>query len=129
MKLDSLKKLYIKELRELHSAEMQLVEALGRFGNDASFDELKQSFEDHLGQTREHVERLEEIFLRLGEKPGSKTCKGMKALIDEGRSMLEEDGEEAVIDAGLIAVAQKIEHYEIAAYGTLRTFANLLGEE
>jgi ferritin-like metal-binding protein YciE len=129
MKLDSLKKLYLHELRDLYSAENQLLKALPRMATGASSDELKQSFEDHLEQTKEHVERLEEIFHRLGEKPAGGTCKGMKGLVEESVEMLEENGEAAVIDAGLIGAAQRVEHYEIAAYGTARTFANLLGEE
>jgi ferritin-like metal-binding protein YciE len=129
MKLDSLKKLYVEELRDLYSAENQLIKALPKMAKGASSAELKQAFEDHLEQTREHVERLDEIFSRLDEKPTGKTCKAMKGLIEEGAEMLEEDGEESVIDAGLIGAAQRVEHYEIAAYGTVRTFANLLGEE
>ncbi len=129
MKLDSLQKLYIEELRDLYNAENQLVKALPKMAKGASHQELKQAFEDHLDQTKEHVERLEEIFKRLDEKPTGKTCKGMKGLIEEGAEMLEEDGDEAVLDAALIGAAQRVEHYEIAAYGTVRTFANMLGEE
>lgn len=129
MKLDTLKKLYVDELRDLYSAENQLIKALPKMAKGASSAELKQAFEDHLEQTKEHVERLDEIFSRLDEKPTGKTCKAMKGLIEEGSEMLEEDGEESVIDAGLIGAAQRVEHYEIAAYGTVRTFANLLGEE
>ena len=129
MKLDSIKKLYIEELRHLYSAENQLVKALPKMAKGASSDELKQAFEDHLEQTKEHVERLEEIFERLSEEPTGRTCKGMQGLIEEGAEMLREKGEEAVIDAGLIGAAQRVEHYEIAAYGTVRTFADLLGEE
>jgi ferritin-like metal-binding protein YciE len=129
MKLDTLKKLYVEELRDLYDAENQLIKALPKMAKGASSDELKQAFEDHLEQTKEHIERLEEIFQRLGEKPTGKTCKAMKGLIEEGSEMLEEEGEESVIDAGLIGAAQRVEHYEMAAYGTVRTFANLLGEE
>ena len=129
MKLDSLQKLYVEELRDLYSAENQLVKALPKMAKGASSPELKQAFEDHLEQTREHVERLEEIFEKLDERPTGKTCKGMKGLIEEGSEMLEEDGDESVIDAGLIGAAQRVEHYEIAAYGTVRTFANMLGED
>jgi ferritin-like metal-binding protein YciE len=129
MKLDTLKKLYVEELRDLYSAENQLIKALPKMAKGASSAELKQAFEDHLEQTKEHVERLDEIFDRLGEKPAGKTCKAMKGLIEEGSEMLEQDGEASVIDAGLIGAAQRVEHYEIAAYGTVRTFANLLGEE
>ena len=119
MKLDSLKKLYVEELRDLYSAENQLIKALPKMAKGASSAELKQAFEDHLEQTKEHVERLDEIFSRLDEKPTGKTCKAMKGLIEEGSEMLEEDGEESVIDAGLIGAAQRVEHYEIAAYGTV----------
>ena len=129
MKLDSLKKLYLEELRDLYSAETQLVNALPKMVKGASSAELKQAFGNHLEQTEEHVERLNKIFGRLDEKPTGKTCKAMKGLIEEGSELLEEEGEESVIDAGLIGAAQRIEHYEIASYGTVRTFADLLGEE
>jgi ferritin-like metal-binding protein YciE len=129
MKLNSLDKLYLEELRDLYSAETQLVKALPKMAKGASSDELKEAFESHLEQTKEHVERLTEIFDRLEEKPTGKTCQAMKGLIEEGSEMLEQEGDESVIDAGLIAAAQRVEHYEIAAYGTVRTFANLLGED
>ena len=129
MKLDTLKKLYVEELRDLYSAENQLLKALPKMAKGAASAELKQAFEDHLEQTKEHVERLDEIFDRLDEKPTGKVCKAMKGLVEEGAEMLEQEGEESVIDAGLIGAAQRVEHYEIAAYGTVRTFANLLGEE
>jgi ferritin-like metal-binding protein YciE len=129
MKLDTLQKLYVEELRDLYSAESQILKALAKMAKGASSDELKQAFEDHLEQTQEHVDRLEEIFKALDESPKGKTCKGMKGLIEEGSEILEEDGEKSIIDAGLIGAAQRVEHYEIAAYGTVRTFANLLGEE
>jgi len=129
MKLNSLNKLYLEELRDLYSAETQLVKALPKMVKGASSAELKQAFENHLEQTKEHVERLNEIFDRLDEKPTGKTCQAMKGLIEEGSEMLEEEGEKSVIDAGLIGAAQRVEHYEIASYGTVRTFANLLGEE
>jgi ferritin-like metal-binding protein YciE len=129
MKLDSLKKLYLEELRDLYSAETQLVKALPKMAKGASSAELKQGFESHLEQTKEHVERLDEIFAQLDEKPTGKTCKAMKGLIEEGSEMLAQEGDESVIDAGLIGAAQRVEHYEIAAYGTVRTFANSLGED
>jgi ferritin-like metal-binding protein YciE len=128
MKLDSLQKLYIEELRDLYNAENQLLKALPKMAKNASHQELKQAFETHLGQTEEHVERLEDIFKKLDEKPTGKTCKAMKGLIEEGSEMMKEEGEESVLDAGLIAAAQRVEHYEIAGYGTVRTFANMLGE-
>jgi ferritin-like metal-binding protein YciE len=95
----------------------------------ASSEELKLAFKNHLDQTKVHVERLEEIFERLDETPKGKTCQAMKGLVEEGSEILEEDGEESVLDAGIIAAAQKVEHYEIASYGTVRTFAQLLGED
>src|SRR5256885_9313123 len=95
----------------------------------ASSDELKEAFETHLEQTETHVERLEEIFKELDESPKGKTCKAMKGLVEEGSEILEEDGEESVLDAGIIVAAQKVEHYEIASYGSVRTFAELLGQD
>ena len=128
MKLDTLKKLYLEELRDVYNAEQQLVKALPKMAKGASSDELKQAFEDHLEQTKTHVERLEEIFGNLDESPKGKTCHAMKGLVEEGSEILEEKGEESVLDAGIIAAAQKVEHYEIATYGTLRAWADLLGE-
>jgi ferritin-like metal-binding protein YciE len=128
MKLDSLQKLYIEELRDLYNAENQLLKALPKMAKHASHQELKQAFETHLEQTEGHVERLEDIFEKLDEKPTGKTCKGMKGLIEEGSEMLDKAGDKLVLDAGLIAAAQRVEHYEIAGYGTVRTFANMLGE-
>jgi ferritin-like metal-binding protein YciE len=129
MKLDTLRKLYIEELRDLYNAENQLVKALPKMAKGASSDELKQALEDHLEQTEGHVERLEEIFEGLDESPKGKTCEAMKGLVEEGSEILEEDGEDSVLDAGIIAAAQKVEHYEIASYGTVRTWAKLLGED
>jgi ferritin-like metal-binding protein YciE len=129
MKLDTLEKLYVSELRDLYNAENQLLKALPKMAKGASSEELKDGFEKHLEQTKGHVRRLEQIFEGLGENPKGKTCKAMKGLIEEGSEMLEQEGDESVIDAGLIGAAQRVEHYEIAAYGTVRTFANLLGEE
>src|SRR5438105_8879622 len=129
MKLDSLKILYVNELRDLYNAENQLVKALPKMAKAASSEELKDAFEKHLEQTKTHVERLEEVFEELGQKPKGKTCKAMKGLIEEGSEILHEDGEESVIDAGIIVAAQKVEHYEIASYGSVRTFAQLLGKD
>jgi ferritin-like metal-binding protein YciE len=129
MKLNTLKQLYIEELRDLYSAENQLLKALPKMAKGASSEELTLAFENHLDQTKVHVERLEEIFERLDENPKGKTCQAMKGLVEEGSEILEEDGEESVLDAGIIAAAQKVEHYEIASYGTVRTFAQLLGED
>ncbi len=129
MKLDTLKKLYINELRDLYSAENQLLKALPKMAKGAASDELKQAFENHLEETEGHVERLETIFEALDESPKGKTCQAMKGLVEEGSEILEEEGEESVLDAGIIAAAQKVEHYEIASYGTVRSFAELLGEK
>jgi ferritin-like metal-binding protein YciE len=129
MKLDTLKKLYVEELRDVYSAEQQLLEALPKMAKGASSDELKQAFEDHLEETKGHVERLEEIFETLDEKPTGKACKAMKGLIEEGSEILDAKGEDSVLDAGIIAAAQNVEHYEMATYGTLRTWAELLNED
>ena len=129
MKLDTLNKLYVEELRDIYNAETQLLKALPKMAKGASSEELRQAFEDHLDETREHVDRLEDIFKALDEKATGKTCKAMKGLVEEGSEILSEKGEDSVLDAGIIAAAQKIEHYEIATYGTLRTWANLLGED
>jgi ferritin-like metal-binding protein YciE len=129
MKLDTLKTLYIDELRDLYNAENQLIKALPKMAKAASSEELQDAFEKHLEQTKTHVERLEEVFEEIGEKPKGKTCKAMKGLIEEGSEILHEDGEESVIDAGIIVAAQKVEHYEIAGYGSVRTFAQLLGKD
>jgi ferritin-like metal-binding protein YciE len=129
MKLDSLETLYVEELRDLYNAENQLLKALPKMAKAASSPELKQAFVEHLEQTQEHVARLDEIFEKLDKKPTGKTCKAMKGLIEEGSEILEEEGEESVLDAAIIAAAQKVEHYEIASYGTVRTFAEILGEE
>ena len=129
MKLDTLKTLYVDELRDLYNAENQLLKALPKMAKAASSEELKDAFEKHLEQTKTHVERLEEVFEDIGEKPKGKTCKAMKGLIEEGSEILQEDGEESVIDAGIIVAAQKVEHYEIAGYGSVRTFAQLLGKD
>ena len=129
MKLDTLKTLYIDELRDLYNAENQLIKALPKMAKAASSEELQDAFEKHLEQTKTHVKRLEEVFEEIDEKPKGKTCKAMKGLIEEGSEILHEDGEESVIDAGIIVAAQKVEHYEIASYGSVRTFAQLLGKD
>ena len=110
MKLDTLKTLYINELKDLYNAEGQLLKALPKMAKAAASDELQEAFEKHLEQTKSHVERLEEVFEEIGEKPTGKTCRAMKGLIQEGSEILKEDGEESVIDAGIIVAAQKVEH-------------------
>ena len=128
MSMDSLKDLYIDELKDLYNAENQLLKALPKMAKKASAPELKRAFQDHLAQTEGHVTRLEKIFKALGEKPTGKTCKAMKGLVEEGKEIIEEDGDDSVLDAALIGAAQRVEHYEIAGYGVVRTFASLLGE-
>ena len=128
MKLNTLQKLYTDELRDLYNAENQLLKALPKMAKAASSEELKEAFEQHLEQTKGHVKRLEQVFEELDEKPKGKTCRAMKGLIEEGSEVLEEDGENSVRDAGIIVAAQKVEHYEIAGYGSVRTFAHLLGQ-
>jgi ferritin-like metal-binding protein YciE len=129
MKLESLKDLYLEQLKDLYSAETQLVDALPTMAEAASAQDLKMGFNNHLKQTQEHVRRLERIFKDLGEDAKGETCEGMKGLIKEGSAMAKMKGEDAARDAGLIAAAQRVEHYEIAAYGTVRTYAELLGHD
>lgn len=129
MHMQDLQDLYIEELRDIYNAEKQLVKALPKMAKKASHDELKQAFATHLEETKGHVERLEQIFEKLGKRAGGKTCKAMQGIVEEGKEMMEEDAEPEVLDAALIAAAQRAEHYEIAAYGTVRTYAKLLGDE
>ena len=126
---ESLKKLYIDELKDLYSAENQLVKALPKMAKAASSDELRQGFEKHLEQTKGQVQRLEQIFASLDESPKGKKCAGMEGLVKEGSEVMEEDFEGAVLDAALIGAAQRVEHYEIAAYGTVSEFDRVLGED
>jgi ferritin-like metal-binding protein YciE len=128
IKLDSLRTLWIEEMRDLYNAENQLLKALPKIAKKAATPELKKAFESHLGETRTHVSRIEQIFDRLGKKPSGKTCKAMKGLVEEGSEMIKEKGPASVLDAGIIAAAQRVEHYEIAGYGVARTFASILGE-
>src|SRR4051812_34705449 len=128
MKMESLQELYIEGLKDLYSAEKQLIKALPRMAKAASSDELREGFEEHLEETKVHVERLEEIFEELEASPRGKKCVGMEGLIEEAKELMEEDAEPEVLDAGLIAAAQHVEHYEIAGYGCVRTYAELLGE-
>ncbi len=129
MKLQSLEKLFIQELKDLYSAENQLLEALPKMASAASNKELKQGFEKHLEETKEHVSRLEQIFEDLDGKPTGEKCEAMEGLIEEGEEFVEADGDDSVKDAALISAAQKVEHYEIASYGTVRTFAKHLGND
>jgi ferritin-like metal-binding protein YciE len=128
MKNENLRELLVEELKDLYSAETQLTKALPKVAKNASDAKLKKAIESHLKETEGHVARLEQIFEQLDESPKGKTCEGMKGLITEADERIKEGGEPAVLDAGLIADAQRVEHYEISAYGSARTFANLLGE-
>ena len=127
MKLSTLEDLFVEELRDLYSAESQILKALPKMAKASSAKELKAAFEKHLGQTETHVERLEQIFEAMGKSPKGKKCKGMEGLLEEGGEMISEDAEPAVKDAGLIAAAQRVEHYEIAVYGTVSRYAKMLG--
>jgi ferritin-like metal-binding protein YciE len=128
MEMNRLRQLYIEELKDLYNAENQLVKALPKMSKAATAEDLRAGFEKHLEQTKGHVERLEQIFKALGESPKGKKCKGMEGLIKEGAEMIEEDPAWEELDAGLISAAQRVEHYEIAGYGCVATYANLLGE-
>ncbi len=128
MKRETLRALYIDELRDLYSAEMQLARTLPKMAKASSSDRLREAFEEHLRQTSEHVSRLEQIFERLQEKPGGKKCEGMRGLIKEGAKAMQGEDPEAVKDAAIVGAAQRVEHYEIAAYGTARAFSGILGE-
>jgi len=124
---ESLQKLYLNELRDLMSAEHMILKALPEMASKASHSGLKDAFRLHEQQTRQHVQRLEQIFSMIGVKPEEKKCKGMEGIIDEGKDTLKEYDDSDVLDAALIAAAQRVEHYEIAAYGCVRTYANVLG--
>jgi ferritin-like metal-binding protein YciE len=127
MRMNSLHDLYVDQLQDLYSAEKQLVQALPKMASAAHTDALRKGFQDHLEQTRNHVNRLEQIFSRIGTMGGSNTCEAMQGLIKEGEEAIALEGDPKVRDAALIAAAQRVEHYEIAGYGTVRTFAKELG--
>jgi ferritin-like metal-binding protein YciE len=128
MELNNLRALYVDELKDLYSAEKQLLKALPKMAKNATNPQLKKAFTDHLAQTQGQVDRLEEIFGSLEASPRGKKCVGMEGLIEEAKELIEEDPQEDVLDAGLISKAQHVEHYEMAGYGTVRTYADLLGE-
>jgi ferritin-like metal-binding protein YciE len=129
LKLNSLRDLLLEELRDLHNAETQLVDALPKMAEAASSNQLKSAFNHHLEETRQHVSRLEEIFQYIGEKSSGETCEAMKGLIKEGEVLVKSEGDPDVRDAGLIGAAQRVEHYEMAGYGTARSLARRLGED
>jgi ferritin-like metal-binding protein YciE len=128
LKLDSLRDLLIEELRDLYNAETQLLDALPKMAQAATSHELKTAFEHHLEETRGHVSRLDKVFQQLGEKSSGETCEAMKGLIKEGETLVKAEGNPDVRDAGLIGAAQRVEHYEMAGYGTTRSLARRLGE-
>ncbi len=125
--METLKDLYVEELKDLYSAENQILKALPKMIKKATSRELKKAFTDHERLTREHAKRLERICRDLGERAGGKKCKGMEGVIGDGKELMAEDAEPEVMDAGLISAAQHVEHYEIAGYGTVRTYARELG--
>src|SRR5258706_4686694 len=125
--MNAMRELLIDEMKDLYDAEKQLVKALPKMAKAASSQELSHAFEEHLEQTRGHVERIEKAFELLGEKAKSKHCEGMKGLIEEGQQTMKEDLDEPSLDSAIICSAQKVEHYEIAGYGTLKAWANRLG--
>jgi ferritin-like metal-binding protein YciE len=127
VKMESIQDLFVMELQDLYSAENQIIEALPKMAEAASSEELKAGFKEHLKQTKGHVQRLEQIFEQLGTSAEGEKCKGMEGLLEEGEELMDEDADPEVLDAGLIAAAQKVEHYEIASYGTVKTYARLLG--
>ena len=129
MNVDSMKELFIHELKDLHDAESQILKALPKMAEKASHGDLKSAFEEHERQTQEHVRRLEQVLDGLGEKPGGVKCKGIRGIISEGEESIKETDDEDVRDAAMIAAAQRVEHYEMAGYGTARTFARMLGNE
>ena len=127
MSVESLEKLLVNDLKDLYSAEKQILQALPKMANAATSPELKKAFQTHEKQTQEHVRRIEKIFDSLEGSPAGKKCKGMEGLIEEGKEILQEDMPEPVRDAAMIGAAQKVEHYEMAAYGTAREMAERLG--
>ena len=129
MGVENMEELMLDELKDLYSAEKQIVKALPKMAKACESDELKQAFQTHLEETKGHVERLDEIFQALGKSSRGKTCHGMQGLLEEGSEMLEEIEKGGVRDAALISAAQRVEHYEIAAYGSVREYAKLLGKK
>jgi ferritin-like metal-binding protein YciE len=129
MELETLKDLYIHELKDLYSAENQIIKALPKMAKAATNAQLGNGFKEHLDQTKEHAARLEQILKSHDESTRGPKCKGMEGVIKEGDEMIKEDAEDEVRDAGLIAAAQRVEHYEMAGYGCARTYAELLGDK
>lgn len=128
MKVESIEDLFLDELKDLYSAEKQITKALPKMVKAASAEELGAAFDSHLQETKGQVERLEEIFQKLGKRGTGKTCEGMKGVLEEGSEVIQEIEKGPIRDAALIAAAQRVEHYEIAGYGSVRSFAELLGK-
>jgi len=128
MKIESLRELYLEQLQDLYNAEQQLIKALPKMAKASSSEELKAAFEEHLEKTRQHAKRIETICVQMGEKADGKKCKAMEGLVKEGGEVIDEDMEDAIKDAALIAAAQRVEHYEIAGYGCVRAYATKLGD-
>jgi len=129
MEMSNLQDLLVENLKDLYSAETQLLKALPKVAKKVENEQLREALTMHVRETDEHVRRLEQVLSKMGEKPTGKKCKGMEGLIEENKEMMEEDADPDVLDAGLIVGSQKIEHYEIAGYGSAVTFAKLLGDE
>lgn len=129
MSVETINDLFLEELKDLYSAENQITKALPKMAKAAASEKLRQAFESHLEETKEHVNRLQQVFEILGKSGKGKTCEGMKGLLTEGSEMIEEIEEGDVRDAGLISAAQRVEHYEMAGYGSVRAFAELLGQQ
>ena len=129
VKLESLHDLYVQELKDLYSAEQMILKALPKMAKAASSEELQSAFQEHLEETRGQVERLERIFAQMNTSPRGKKCRAMEGLLEEGKEVIAAKGDPATKDAALIAAAQRVEHYEMAGYGCVRTFARLLGED
>ena len=128
-KLATLQDLYVEELKDIYSAETQIIAGLPKMAEKATSPDLKAAFNEHLEQTRTQVTRLEQIFEKLGEKPTGKACKGMHGIQEEAKELMAEDAAPEVLDAGLISQAQHVEHYEMAGYGSVIAYAKLLGEK
>jgi len=129
MKEAKFEELFQEELSDIYDAERQIIQALPKMAEAASSEELAEAFREHLEVTRQQVKRLDKVFQKLGQKPGKKTCEGMQGLLREGEKMIGEMAKSPVLDAGLISAAQKVEHYEISAYGTVRSIAEMLGQD
>ena len=129
MKLENLQQLFLKELRDLYDAENQITDTLPKLIDAAHHSQLKSALQEHLQVTKQQISRLDQIFRMLNEKPKRETCKGIKGIIAEGDEIVSAGGDPSTIDAGIISAAQRVEHYEMAGYGTVRTYAQLLGQQ